>query len=53
MSAREPGVALNTRDLDDATARPEIAAAEKATGLTTSDAVRYGSKEILDAILAD
>lgn len=50
--AKVMGIALNTWGLDDATARAEIAAAEKATGLPTTDAVRYGSKAILDAILA-
>ena len=51
-SAKVMGVALNTWGLDDATARAEIAATEKATGLPATDAVRYGSKAILDAILA-
>jgi uncharacterized NAD-dependent epimerase/dehydratase family protein len=50
--AKVIGIALNTWGLDDATARAEIAAAEKATGLPTTDAVRYGSKAILAAILA-
>ena len=50
--AKVMGIALNTWGLDDATARAEIAATEKATGLPTTDAVRYGSKAILDAILA-
>jgi len=52
-SAKVMGVALNTWGLDHATARAEIAATEKATGLPATDAVRYGSKTILDAILAD
>lgn len=50
--ARVMGIALNTWGLDDATARAEIAAAEKSTGLPATDAVRYGTKEILDAILS-
>jgi uncharacterized NAD-dependent epimerase/dehydratase family protein len=51
--ARVMGIALNTWGLDDATARAEIAATAAATGLPTTDAVRYGTKAILDAILAD
>ena len=51
--ARVLGIALNTWGLDDATARAEIAATAAATGLPTTDAVRYGTKAILDAILAD
>jgi uncharacterized NAD-dependent epimerase/dehydratase family protein len=47
------GIALNTWGLDDATARAEIAATAAATSLPTTDAVRYGTKAILDAILAD
>jgi uncharacterized NAD-dependent epimerase/dehydratase family protein len=50
--AKVLGIALNTWGLDDATARAEIAATAAATGLPTTDAVRYGTKEILDAILA-
>ena len=50
--ARVMGIALNTWGLGDATARAEIAAAEKSTGLPATDAVRYGTKEILDAILS-
>lgn len=46
------GIALNTWGLDDATARAEIAEAAQSTGLPCTDAVRYGTKEILDAILA-
>jgi uncharacterized NAD-dependent epimerase/dehydratase family protein len=47
------GVALNTWGLDEATARAEIAATAQATGLPTTDAVRFGTREILDVILAD
>ena len=50
--AKVMGIALNTWGLDDTTARAEIAAAEQATGLPATDAVRYGSQAILDAILA-
>jgi uncharacterized NAD-dependent epimerase/dehydratase family protein len=50
--AKVLGIALNTWGLDDATARAEIAATAAATGLPTTDAVRYGTSEILDAILA-
>ncbi len=46
------GIALNTWGLDDATARAEIAAAARATGLPCTDAVRYGTQAMLHAILA-
>ncbi|MBC7366203.1 MAG: DUF1611 domain-containing protein [Undibacterium sp.] len=51
--ARVMGIALNTWGLDDATARAEIAATAAATGLPTTDAVRYGTHAILDAILTE
>jgi uncharacterized NAD-dependent epimerase/dehydratase family protein len=51
--ARVVGVALNTWGLDEATARAEIAATAQATGLPTTDAVRFGTREILDVIMAD
>jgi uncharacterized NAD-dependent epimerase/dehydratase family protein len=50
--ARVMGIALNTWGLDDATARAEIAAAAAETGLPTTDAVRFGTGMILDAIMA-
>jgi uncharacterized NAD-dependent epimerase/dehydratase family protein len=50
--ARVMGIALNTWGLDDATARAEIAAAAAETGLPTTDAVRFGTGTILDAIMA-
>jgi uncharacterized NAD-dependent epimerase/dehydratase family protein len=46
------GIALNTWGLDEATARAAVAKAAKDTGLPATDAVRFGTKEILDAIIA-
>ncbi len=51
--ARVVGIALNTWGLDEATARAEIAATAQSTGLPTTDAVRFGTREILDVIMAD
>jgi uncharacterized NAD-dependent epimerase/dehydratase family protein len=51
--ARVVGVALNTWGLDEATARAEITATAQATGLPTTDAVRFGPREILDVIMKD
>ena len=45
-------IALNTRDLDDESARAAIAAAEYETGLPADDPVRNGSGKLLDAALA-
>ena len=45
------GVALNTWGLDETAARAAVAAAEKATGLPATDAVRFGPQGILDTIL--
>ena len=46
------GIALNTRDMDDATARAAIKKAEAETGLPTTDAVRYGAANLFDALVA-
>ncbi len=46
------GLALNTWGLDDASARAAVAAAEAATGLPATDAVRFGSEVLLDALFA-
>ncbi|HEY0945104.1 MAG TPA: DUF1611 domain-containing protein [Opitutaceae bacterium] len=46
------GIALNTWGLDDAAARAAIAAAEETTALPVTDAVRYGTEALLDAVLA-
>jgi uncharacterized NAD-dependent epimerase/dehydratase family protein len=43
-------VALNTFDLDDASARAAIAAAERDTGLPATDPVRFDPAPIIDAI---
>ena len=45
-------VALNTYGLSDADARAAIEAAQRETGLPTTDPVRFGAKLILDALLA-
>ncbi len=46
------GIALNTWGLDDEAARVAIAAAAAETGLPCTDAVRFGTGEILDAIVS-
>lgn len=46
------GVALNTWGLDEAKARAAVAATEDATGLPTTDAVRFGTETLLDAVFA-
>jgi uncharacterized NAD-dependent epimerase/dehydratase family protein len=48
--ARVVGIALNTKDLDDAGARAAIAAATAQTGLPCDDVVRYGPFVLYDAI---
>jgi uncharacterized NAD-dependent epimerase/dehydratase family protein len=50
--ARVEGIALNTRELDEAQARAAIAAAEGETGLPTDDPLRFGSVKLVDALLA-
>ena len=47
------GIALNTWSMDDTAARAAIAAAEEETGLPVTDAVRFGTSEIIDAIVGD
>ncbi len=44
-------IALNTYDLTDAQAREAIAAAEKETGLPTTDPVRYDPTPLTDALV--
>ncbi len=44
------GVALNTFDLSDDDARAAVRAAEAATGLPTTDTVRFGVEPLLDAL---
>ena len=48
--ARVIGIALNTKDLDEAAARRAIDAAREQTGLPTDDVVRYGPHALYDAI---
>ena len=48
--ARVVGIALNTRDLDEAAARAEIARARDETGLPCDDLVRNGPFAFYDAI---
>jgi uncharacterized NAD-dependent epimerase/dehydratase family protein len=50
--ARVVCIALNTAHLDDAGARRAIAAASEETGLPADDPVRFGSRFLLDAVLA-
>jgi len=45
------GIALNTWGMSDEAARGAVAAAARETGLPATDAVRFGTGEILDAIL--
>jgi uncharacterized NAD-dependent epimerase/dehydratase family protein len=46
------GIALNTYELDEATANDEIRRAEDETGLPTTDCVRFGGGKLIDALLA-
>jgi uncharacterized NAD-dependent epimerase/dehydratase family protein len=46
------GIALNTYDMDDAAARAVIASTQAETGLPCTDAVRYESTPLVEAILA-
>lgn len=50
--ARVAAVALNTRWLEEAAARAALAEAERETGLTADDPVRFGPGRLLDAVLA-
>ena len=50
--ARVAAIALNTRNLGEAEARAEIAAAEEETGLPADDPVRFGAGKLLGKLLA-
>jgi len=49
--ARVVCVAVNTRGLDDVTARDAVASAEAETGLPADDPVRFGAGRLLDAVV--
>ncbi len=49
--AKVVAIALNTRDVDEETARAAVEAAEAETGLPASDPVRYGAAKITDAVI--
>jgi uncharacterized NAD-dependent epimerase/dehydratase family protein len=49
--AKVVAIALNTRNVDDETARAAVAAAEAETGLPSDDPVRFGSERITGAVL--
>ena len=48
--SRVVAVALNTYDLDEATAAEEVARAERATGLPATDPVRWGCSKIYESL---
>jgi uncharacterized NAD-dependent epimerase/dehydratase family protein len=50
--AKVAAIALNTSDLGEDAARAAIAEAERETGLTADDVVRFGPDRVLDALLA-
>jgi uncharacterized NAD-dependent epimerase/dehydratase family protein len=45
------GIALNTYELDEASALDEIRRAEEETGLPATDCVRFGAGKLIDALL--
>jgi uncharacterized NAD-dependent epimerase/dehydratase family protein len=49
--AKVVAIALNTRDLDDDSARAAVAEAEAETGLPASDPVRFGPSLLTDTVL--
>ena len=46
------GIAINTYELDEASALDEIRRAEEGTGLPATDCVRFGAGKLIDALLA-
>jgi D-glutamate N-acetyltransferase len=50
--AKVAAVAVNTRGLDDDTARAAVADAAAETGLVADDPIRFGPERLLDAVLA-
>jgi uncharacterized NAD-dependent epimerase/dehydratase family protein len=46
------GIALNTYELDEASALEELRRAEEQTGLPATDCVRFGAGKLIDALLA-
>lgn len=46
------GIALNLRVLDDAAARREVEKVTAATGLPTTDVIKFGAAPLVDAVLA-
>jgi uncharacterized NAD-dependent epimerase/dehydratase family protein len=51
--AKVVAVALNTRSVDEETARAAVAAAASETGLPADDPVRFGATRLIDAVLAE
>ncbi|HVR12530.1 MAG TPA: DUF1611 domain-containing protein, partial [Gaiellaceae bacterium] len=51
--ARVAGIALNTRELEDVSARRAIEAAEDETGLPAGDPVRFGAESLVDALTGE
>ena len=50
--AKVVGIALNTRDLDEAAAREAIETTARETGLPVADPVRFEAAELAEAVLA-
>jgi uncharacterized NAD-dependent epimerase/dehydratase family protein len=50
--ARVAAIALNTRELDEGTARTAVQEAARATGLPADDPVRFGAARLLAAVAA-
>ena len=50
FTSRVVSIALNTYDLDQASARAEVTRVERETGLATADPIRWGSGRILESL---